>query len=266
MDPSRWRQVAEAFAQVSERPPDGRAEALEALRRGDPELAAEVASLLEAGDDAGFLAGPPAWLEARDLLDDPLEGALIGPYRIVERVGAGGMGVVYRAVRDDDQYRKVVALKLVRRGMDTEQVLARFLTERQILANLDHPGIARLLDGGVAPDGRPYLVMEYVDGRPLDAWCEGAAPGLRARLELFLTVCGAVQHAHRNLVVHRDLKPANILVDAEGRVHLLDFGVAKLLDEGAADRTAAVTLPGARMLTPRYAAPELRGDAVGTSA
>lgn len=268
MDPGRWRTISAHFNDLADLPPPARAARLAALRRDDPALADEVASLLDAHDDPGFLAAPPAWGAAEaDLPDDPLEGGLVGPYRIVERVGAGGMGVVYRAVRADDQYRKEVALKLVRRGMDTEQVLGRFRTERQILANLDHPHIARLLDGGVAPDGRPYLVMEFVDGLPIDTWCARRELPLRARLELFLTVCAAVQHAHRNLVVHRDLKPANILVMDDGRVQLLDFGVAKLLDPGAADRTLTVTVPGTRLLTPRYAAPELlRGEAADTLA
>lgn len=269
MDPGRWRTIAAHFTELADLPPADRAARLAALRAGDPGLADELASLLSAHDDPAFLAAPAAFAAdaAAALPDDPLEGRLVGPYRIVERVGAGGMGVVYRAVRADDQYRKEVALKLVRRGMDTERVLRRFRTERQILANLDHPHIAGLLDGGVAPDGRPYLVMEFVDGSPIDAWCTERNLDLRARLELFLTVCDAVRHAHRNLVVHRDLKPANILVPDDGRVQLLDFGVAKLLDPGAADLTQDLTEPGARLLTPRYAAPELlRGEPADTLA
>ena len=268
MDAGRWRVISALFTELADLPPGDRAAKLAALQAGDPALAAELASLLAAHDDADFLAAPPTWdAAAGDLPDDPLEGELVGPYRIVERVGAGGMGVVYRAVRADDQYRKEVALKLVRRGMDSEQLLRRFRTERQILANLDHPHIARLLDGGVAPDGRPYLVMEFVDGEPIDAWCVQREPGLRERLALFLTVCDAVRHAHRNLVVHRDLKPANILVMADGRVQLLDFGVAKLLDPEADGLAATVTMAGGRLLTPRYAAPELlRGEAADTLA
>ncbi len=268
MDPGRWRTISALFTELADLKPADRAERLAVLRAEDPSLAAEVASLLAAHDDDGFLAAPPTWdVAAHDLPDDPLEGELVGPYRIVERVGAGGMGVVYRAVRADDQYRKEVALKLVRRGMDSEQVLRRFRTERQILANLDHPHIARLLDGGVAPDGRPYLVMEFVDGVPVDTWCAQHDLGLRERLQLFLTVCDAVRHAHRNLVVHRDLKPANILVMPDGRVQLLDFGVARLLDPDAGDQTVTVTLAGGRLLTPRYAAPELlRGEAADTLA
>ena len=268
MDPGRWRTISALFTELADLPPGDRSVRMAALRAEDPALVAELTSLLAAHDDDDFLATPPVWnTAAGDLPDDPLEGELVGPYRIVERVGAGGMGVVYRAVRADDQYRKEVALKLVRRGMDSEQVLRRFRTERQILANLDHPHIAKLLDGGVAPDGRPYLVMEFVDGVTIDTWCARSDLNLRDRLGLFLTVCEAVRHAHRNLVVHRDLKPANILVMADGRVQLLDFGVARLLDPGAADQTVTVTMAGGRLLTPRYAAPELlRGEAADTLA
>ncbi|MBK6735686.1 MAG: serine/threonine protein kinase [bacterium] len=265
MDSGRWQTIAALFAELSELPVAGRDGRLAELRTVDPGLHDELVSLLSAHDDVGFLAAPALWAAADTVLEDPLEGTLIGTWRIEARLGAGGMGVVYRAVRADDQFRKVVALKLVRRGMDTESVLRRFRTERQILASLDHPRIARLLDGGAAPDGRPYLVMEFVDGRPLDMWCADHDPPLRARLQLFLAICEAVQHAHRNLVVHRDLKPANILVQADGQAKLLDFGIAKLLDPDAALETAAETLPGAPILTPRYAAPELlRGERAGT--
>jgi eukaryotic-like serine/threonine-protein kinase len=270
MDPERWRTISALFAELIEIPEGDRAHRLALLRDDDPDLHAQLQSLLEAHDDPQFLAKPAAastWDAATALLEDPLAGQLIGPYRIVERVGTGGMGVVYRAVRNDDQYRQEVALKLVRRGMDTENILRRFLTERQILANLDHPGIAQLLDGGVAPDGRPYLVMEFVAGDQVDTWCAQREMPLRELLELFITICTPVQHAHRNLVVHRDLKPANILVLPDGRIKLLDFGIAKLLDDTAGADTAPMTLPGARLLTPRYASPELlRGDRVNTSA
>lgn len=267
MHPERWRIIRAHFADLSGLPAPERAARLVALREGDPPLADELDSLLAAHDDPEFLTGTPALPAADDLAADPLMGELIGNYRIVECVGAGGMGIVYRAVRADDQYRDEVALKLVRRGMDSDHVVQRFRAERQILANLDHPNIARLLDGGAAPDGRPYLVMEFVAGVPVDTWCRHQDLSLRARLELFVKVCQAVQHAHQNLVVHRDLKPANIMVTPDGRVKLLDFGIAKLLDPGAADQTIAVTVPGARLLTPRYAAPELlRGEPVGMGA
>ncbi len=271
MDPGRWRTVS-ALLRRTRRPAAGRTgpRGWMPLRTDDPGLGGRSGVPSDRPRrPATSSETPPAWGTGTTILpDDPLEGELVGPYRIVERVGAGGMGVVYRAVRADDQYRKEVALKLVRRGMDTEQVLRRFRTERQILANLDHPNIARLLDGGVAPDGRPYLVMEFVDGDARRHLVRGPATRTsRDRLELFLTVCDAVRHAHRNLVVHRDLKPANILVTADGRVQLLDFGVAKLLDPAAVDLTQALTAPGMRLLTPRYASPELlRGEPADTLA
>jgi eukaryotic-like serine/threonine-protein kinase len=190
-------------------------------------------------------------LEAGD--PDSALGETFGPYRVVEVIGRGGMGTVYRAVREDDVYEKGVALKLVKRGMDTDFVLRRFRAERRILAQLDHPHIARLLDGGSTPDGRPYFVMEFVDGVPLDRYADEHALDVRTRLELFLAVCEAVQHAHQRLIVHRDLKPGNVLVTAEGRPKLLDFGIAKLLDpEATTDGTVSV----AQMMTPEYASPE----------
>jgi tetratricopeptide (TPR) repeat protein len=191
---------------------------------------------------------------------------MLGPYRLVRLIGSGGMGSVYLAVRADDQYQKQVAIKLMRRGMDTQEMLNRFRQERQILANLEHPHIARLLDGGAAPDGRPYLVMEYLQGRPLDVYCREAELDLADRCRLFLKVCGAVSFAHRNLVVHRDLKPANILVDDDGAPKLLDFGMAKLLDAGG-DGGVTRTVPANRPVTPDYVSPEqYRGTSITTAA
>ena len=193
-------------------------------------------------------------------------GSRIGAYRLVGEIGRGGMSTVYLAVRDDDQFQKQVAIKLIRRGMDTEDMLDRFRHERQILANLEHPYIARLLDGGTAPDGRPFLVMEYLQGEPLDGYCRNQGLNLRARCRLFLKICEAVSFAHRNLVVHRDLKPGNILVGADGAPKLLDFGVAKLLDAktGSGQTATAVAL---RPMTPDYASPEqFRGEAITTAA
>ena len=154
----------------------------------------------------------------------------IGPYRIVQHLGAGGMADVYLALRDDAQYEQRVAVKIVKRGMDTEEILRRFRNERQTLADLDHPNIAHLLDGGMTADGRPYLVMEYIDGEPLDRYCDAGGLDLVRRLHLFREICEAVSYAHRKLIVHRDLKPSNILVTAEGTPKLLDFGIAKMLD------------------------------------
>src|ERR1035438_1126185 len=178
---------------------------------------------------------------------------------------SGGMGAVCLAARDDDQFQKQVAIKLVKRGMDTAEVQRRFQHERQILAGLDHPYIARLIDAGTAPDGRSFFVMEYVEGQSIDAYCRDHSLSLADRCRLFLKVCEAVSHAHRNLVVHRDLKPGNIFVAPDGTPKLLDFGVAKLLAPDA-DPHLTVTGMQAALLTPQYASPEqVMGRAVNTS-
>jgi non-specific serine/threonine protein kinase/serine/threonine-protein kinase len=193
-------------------------------------------------------------------------GRRIGRYELVRPLARGGMGEVFLAVRADDAFRKQVALKLVRPGLASDEVLARFRHERQTLAGLDHPSVARLLDGGATEDGAPYLVMEYVEGKPLDVHAEERGLDVAGRLRLFLTVCGAVAYAHRNLVVHRDLKPSNILVTAEGEVKLLDFGIAKLLGEAGAGETAVVTRSYERVLTPDFASPEqVRGGPITTA-
>jgi tetratricopeptide (TPR) repeat protein/tRNA A-37 threonylcarbamoyl transferase component Bud32 len=223
----------------------------------DPESAGALEGLL-AGErktrDLAHWNGLPA--AAGDLR--------FGAYRVTGRIGEGGMGVVYRAVRDDREYHKDVAVKLIRRGMDTALILARFRMERQILANLDHPNIARLLDGGTDKQGSPYLVMEYVDGESLSDYLEHRQPDLPARLELFRQICAAVHYAHQRMVIHRDLKPRNILVTADGHPKLLDFGIAKLLEADGASATA--TVQAAQMLTPAYSSPEqVRGEQVTTA-
>jgi non-specific serine/threonine protein kinase/serine/threonine-protein kinase len=191
----------------------------------------------------------------------------IGPYRLMHELGQGGMGAVYLAVRDDDVFRKRVALKILKRGMDTDSIVRRFRTERQILAGLDHPNIARLLDGGATADGLPYLVMEFVDGMPLAEHAETRQLGTTARLQLFLLLCTAVQYAHQNLVIHRDIKPANVLVTHDGVPKLLDFGIAKLLNAELSGQTLdAATAQGLQMMTPEYASPEqVRGEQVTTA-
>lgn len=190
----------------------------------------------------------------------------VGPYRILREIGRGGMGAVYLAERDDEQYRMQVALKLVPLGMNSEHALRLFREERQILASLQHPHIARLLDGGVTADGLPWFAMEYVVGQPIDEYCDIHGLSVKARLELFCTACDAVQYAHRNLVVHRDLKPSNILVDEGGGVKLLDFGIAKLLARGDTSAKVPLTRAGVQMMTPEYASPEqLRGEPVLTA-
>jgi serine/threonine-protein kinase len=189
---------------------------------------------------------------------------MVGPYRLVRELGHGGMGVVYLAERADGQFEQRVALKLIKRGMDSEDILRRFLAERQVLARLNHSHIARLLDGGITAQGQPYFAMEYVDGVPLHPYCEERRLGFEDRLRLFREVCEAVQYAHRGLVVHRDLKPSNILVTSAGETKLVDFGIAKLLYEDGADRSATRT--DQRLMTPDCAAPEqVRGEPVTTA-
>ncbi|HEX6185320.1 MAG TPA: serine/threonine-protein kinase, partial [Pyrinomonadaceae bacterium] len=196
-------------------------------------------------------------------------GRRVGAYRVTGVIGQGGMAEVYRAVRDDDQFRKEVAVKVVRRGMVSEFTLARFRHERQILASLEHPNIARLLDGGATEDGLPYFVMECVEGRPITEYCEAGGLSTRRRLKLFRRVCAAVSYAHRNLIVHRDLKPSNVLVTGDGVPKLLDFGIAKLLapESSPTAVTVARTMTAVRLMTPEYASPEqVRGETVTTAA
>jgi eukaryotic-like serine/threonine-protein kinase len=222
----------------------------------DAPLRAEVERLLAAHARAGDFISTPAITAVRHWggADESWVGRLVGPYRVVRGIGRGGMGAVYLAERADGQYEQRVALKVIKRGMDTDQVLARFRAERQILASLDHPNIAHLLDGGSTDQGVPFFAMEYIEGEPIDAWAGRRALSVDERLQLFIQVCGAVSYAHQRLVVHRDIKPLNILVTADGVPKLLDFGIAKVLHEGADEVTSTVT--GMRLLTPEYASPE----------
>lgn len=232
------------------------------------------------GEDATLLSGvltalgdgardPAFWDEPADPTLESvssLEGQRLGPYRIGRKLGVGGMGDVYVAERADDEYQQRVAIKLVRAGVYSSQVHSRLRMERQILARLEHPNIARLLDGGRAPDGTPYLVMEYVEGEPIDRYCNRRRLDLKARMALVRTVCAAVHYAHQNLIVHRDLKPNNILITNEGVPKLLDFGIAKLLDTRQSLHTLAVTHMDYRVLTPAHASPEqVRGDVITTA-
>ncbi len=210
-----------------------------------------------------------AWLDAPAVADPDLAriGTRVGPYLLEEMIGRGGMGAVYRATRADGEFKQRVALKLVRPAAGPADLAQRFRREREILARLNHPNIARLLDGGLSGDGALFYAMELIDGETLDAWCERKHPSLPERLDLFLQVCAALSYAHQNLVVHRDLKPSNLLVTADGSVRLLDFGIAKLLDtDASAGEDAALTLAGDRVLTPSYAAPEqVLGQAITTA-
>ena len=266
MIPERWKRVEELFHTALEQKPAERARFLEQACEQEPELKAEVESLIASMGGVGDFLEAPAERELTTFDDPepaPEQGLLVGPYRLLELIGSGGMGVVYLGEREDDEYRGQVAVKLVKRGMDTEQILRRFRTERQTLANLTHPYIARLFDGGSLPDGRPYLVMERVEGQKLTHFCDSRSLSINDRIRLFRKVCSAVHHAHQNLIVHRDLKPSNILVTEDGDPRLLDFGIAKILDPvGALD----VTGPGARFMTPDYASPEqIHGGQITTA-
>jgi serine/threonine-protein kinase len=267
MTPERWRQLEEVFHAVAECAPGERPALLDRACAGDPQLRREVESLL-AQEGHPFIATLIS--EATESLAatqrHDLIGERIGAYRVISLIGEGGMGTVFRAVRDDDQYLKQVAIKLVKPGMDTAFVLNRFRYERQILANLEHPYIARLLEGGTTEDGLPYFVMEYVEGRPITRYSAEAKLSLPQRLTLFRAVCEAVAYAHQNLVIHRDLKPSNILVTPEGVPKLLDFGIAKLLAPELLSETTERTLTAMRLMTPDYASPEqVRGEPVTTA-
>lgn len=268
MTPERWERVKSALHDAMSLNGGVRATYLERLGASDPTLRAEVASLLAAEEaaDSRFLNVPAAVV-----LEDPpaknrMAGQRLGPYRLLEEIGSGGMGEVYRAVRADDEYHQQVAIKLVRAGVDAAFVGERLRAERQILARFEHPHIARLLDGGTTPEGVPYLVMELIEGQPITSYCDGRRLDTTARLELFLLACSAVRYAHQHMVIHRDLKPSNILVTAEGSPKLLDFGIAKILERGSIPVRAGATINAFRILTPKYASPEqLEGAAVSAA-
>jgi len=201
-----------------------------------------------------------------DGASDTLIGDRLGPFRIIERVGRGGMGVVYRGERDSADFAQTVAIKLIRRGFDFDEVQARFLRERRILAGLSHPNLARFIDGGVTGDGRPWFALDFVSGQPINRWCDARRLDIRARLRLLLDVCAAVQYAHTQLVVHRDLKPGNILVEDDGTVRLLDFGIARLLTGDGEAGATLTTIAGRHAFTPEYAAPEqFTGESTGVA-
>ena len=270
MDAERWHRISAVFDQLCEAPASERDALLERYCGGDSELRREVAALLVADAAGGALdqhvpklriAVAADW--ARDS-EAPAAGADIGCWRVRRELGRGGMGVVMLAERIDGQFEQRVALKLIKRGMDSEAVLNRFLHERQILARLSHPNIARLLDGGLSTDGRPFFVMEYVEGTPLVDYCTANSLGLRARLDCILQICAALQFAHRQLVVHLDIKPSNVIVTAAGEVKLLDFGIAKLL--GDTEPSMYTRTQSQRPLTAGYASPEqLLGEPVSTA-
>ena len=266
----RWRRVKDLFAAALEASPPERDAMLARAAREDSLLASEAATLLQAHEDGGLFLEDMVASESREILAEESGeswiGRRVGPYEIVRPLGRGGMGLVFLARRADEEFQQQVAIKLMRDILPSEEILRRFRAERQTLANLAHPHIARLLEGGRTAEGLPYLVLEYVEGEPIDAYCEARQLSVEERLRLFRTVCEAVQHAHRNLVIHRDLKPGNILVTAEGEVKLLDFGIAKLLPGAGHEDTSVLTRGADRILTPDYASPEqIRGEPVTTA-
>jgi len=263
MKPERWKRIKQLLDEAIALPLAERAAFLKGACDGDSELQVEVESLLSSHEQAatGFLNTPAIDLRTGPVQASTRVGRRIGAYDIIEEIGHGGMGEVYRAGRADGQYEKEVAIKLVRGGYDTASVLDRFRHERQILASLDHPNIARLLDGGTTEEGIPYLVMELIEGTPIDQYCDVQKLTVTERLRLFLQVCSAVQYAHQRLVIHRDIKPGNILVTKEGVPKLLDFGIAKILDPAANAQTTV-----ASPMTPEFASPEqIRGAAITTA-
>jgi serine/threonine protein kinase len=269
MTPEQWQQVKELFGTALDMDEKARAAFLDERCPSGSAIRTEIESLLAHAGVASFL-DQPAIAHAPDVLDevapDRWLDQRIGPYRIVSLIGQGGMGDVYRAVRADDQFHKEVAIKVMRGGASASGMVRRFRAERQILASLDHPHIARLLDGGATDDGQPYLVMELVAGVPIDRYCTERNLELPARIDLFRMVCGAVQYAHQHLVIHRDLKPGNILVTSEGDVKLLDFGIAKLMDPPGAETAPDGTVTVMHVMTPDYCSPEqARGEAVTTA-
>ena len=265
--PERWKRVEAVFEQALELPQDQRAAFLQENCNSDAEVRREVESLLNSHERADNFIDQPSLFFADDTLRDngsTLQAAeLIGSYRIVRELGRGGMGTVYLAERADERYKKRVAIKLIKRGMDTDAVLRRFENESQILASFDHPNIARLFDAGTTASGLPYFVMEFVDGVPIDQYSHGL--GVPEQLNLFRKVCAAVSYAHQHAVIHRDIKCSNILVTSEGVPKLLDFGIAKILQQGDGAETL-MTMAGMRPMTPECASPEqLRGEPLTTA-
>jgi serine/threonine protein kinase/Flp pilus assembly protein TadD len=272
ISPERFRWADALFDAALDLPTSERAAFVDQECGEDADLRTSVGRLLDAHGHADHFLGRPAAEIAAPLLDPsafprhsstPPIPPRVGPFRIIREIGHGGMGTVYLAERAGGEFRQRVALKLIRGGIATEYLVRRFVEERRILASLEHPGIARLIDGGITADGMPYFAMEYVEGVPIDRYCDEHRLSIEQRLELFCAVCDAVQHAHRNLVVHRDLKPSNVLVTEDRGVKLLDFGIAKLL---GAEAEEGHTGTGIRLMTPEYASPEqIRGEAVTTA-
>ncbi|HEY2976656.1 MAG TPA: serine/threonine-protein kinase, partial [Burkholderiaceae bacterium] len=265
IDVARLRVISPLLDQLLDTTPAERQARLNEIRSSDDLLASELERLLashQAANRQSFMAGSVLPASQVDL-----EGQPVGSYTLEAVIGQGGMGSVWRARRSDGRYEGKVAVKFLNLALIAGKGAARFRREGEILARLSHAHIARLLDAGVAQGDYPYLILEYVEGEPIDSWCDARTLSVQARVRLFLNVLGAVAHAHQNLILHRDLKPPNILVTAEGQVKLLDFGIAKLLDEaGAGGDATELTLTAAQAFTPDYAAPEqVQGQALTTA-
>ncbi len=259
-----WEQVSEFLDAVMELPAGDRVRYLETACP-DAELRNHLENMILSYDDTtSFMEKPPVLRELPQA--KPWFGRRIGPYQLVEELGEGGMGIVYRALRADDHYLKSTAIKLMKGDFSSNFSIMRFRVERQILASLDHPNIARLLDGGSTEEGTPYLVMELIEGQPIDEYCDAHRLSIADRLKLFRQACAALQYAHQHLVIHRDLKPKNILVTDKGDVKLLDFGIAKILDPESFPQVVEPTSPLLRMLSPEYASPEqIQGEQIATA-
>ncbi len=271
MSPERWQQIEDIFQIALDLSPRERREYIEKASGNDAELKDEVGKLLSQFAEASSFIEQPLYDQSQAGVlaalmnddEDPMLGSLLGSYRVEREVGRGGMGAVYEAVRADGVFRRRVAVKLVKRGMDTDFILKRFRNERQILAALEHPNITMLLDGGTTDDGRPYFVMDFIEGLPLYRYCDTNRLNVAERLKLFCSICEAVEYAHQNMVIHRDLKPSNILVANDGTPKLLDFGIAKLLNPELAADTLQPTATALRMMTVDYASPEqVRGGEI----
>ncbi|HXF42408.1 MAG TPA: serine/threonine-protein kinase, partial [Pyrinomonadaceae bacterium] len=282
MKPEDWALIEGLFNEALELDVSLREPFLREKEDAQPEIIAEVRKLLKSNEKSSTFLDSPAFYQfslsqpneqsgnyagnEADQYTDIFLGRRFGVYRLVEQIGRGGMGAVYRAFRDDGEFKHQVAVKLLKRGMDTDFIIQRFKNERQILASFDHPFIARLIDGGTTIEGLPYFVMEFIEGKNIYDFCDENRYSIRERLETFLKVCSAVEYAHSLGVVHRDIKPGNILVTSTGLPKLLDFGIAKILDPSLAHDTVNPTGSMLRLMTPDYASPEqIRGINITTS-
>src|SRR5215204_6577507 len=274
MSPERWREIEEVFQAAVEIPPPDRAAFLDKLYGANDEVRAEVMKLLESDDSAADFIESPIWTDSKFLntsakkeisnsIDEnidgngePLIGSTIGVYRLTRELGRGGMGAVFLGERADGEFQQKVAIKLIKRGMDSDFIVRRFRHERQILASFEHPFIARLLDGGTTSENIPYFVMEYIEGETLFNYCDSRRLPILERLKLFQKICSAIEYAHERQIVHRDIKPSNILINQFGAPKLLDFGIAKILDPNLIHESINPTASMLRMMTPDYASPE----------